>query len=79
MVDRENQLVKTLTASVTPEAFVLNKGKIVYYGAIDDWAIELGKTKKRATVNFVKNAIRCAMANTTPVPSYSKPIGCFID
>lgn len=78
-VDKKRQMVKALTASVTPEAFVMNKGKIIYQGAIDDWAIELGKTKKNATTNFVRNAIQCAMANTVPVPNYNKPIGCFID
>ena len=78
-VDKEKKLVKTLTASVTPEAFVISKGKVVYHGAIDDWAIELGKTKKSSTINFVRNALICAIANKTPVPDYSKPIGCFID
>lgn len=79
LIDKSKNLVKALTANVTPEAFVLNKGKVVYHGAIDDWVIALGKTKKSATTNFVRNAINCIMANTTPVPAYSKPIGCFID
>lgn len=77
--DNEKQLAKALTASVTPESFVLSKGKVIYHGAIDDWAIELGKTKKKATINFVRNAIQCALANTTPAPGYVKPVGCFID
>jgi len=79
LVDKEQKLVKALAANVTPEAFVLSKGKLIYHGAIDDWAIELGKTKAQATINFVRNAIQCAMANTTPVPNYNKPVGCFID
>lgn len=79
LVDEKKQLVKALAASVTPEAFVLNRGKVVYRGAIDDWAIALGKTKKKAALNFVRNAIQCALAGTTPVPDYSKPVGCFID
>jgi len=79
LVDNEKQLVKTLAASVTPEAFVLSKGKTIYYGAIDDWAIELGKTKKKATINFVRNAIQGTMANITPVLDYIRPVGCFIE
>jgi thiol-disulfide isomerase/thioredoxin len=79
LVDRKKSLARSLSASVTPEAFVLRKGKIVYHGAIDDWAIALGKTRNKATVNFVRNAIQSAMASKTPVPDYTKPIGCFID
>ena len=79
LVDPQKQLVKSLAATVTPEAVVLNKGNLVYHGAIDDWAIELGKIKKKAAINFVRNAIQCVMTNTTPFPSYTKPIGCFID
>lgn len=79
LVDRKKLLVRALTATVTPEAFVLNEGKVVYHGAIDDWAIDLGKTKKSATVSFVRNAVHCAISNTTPVPNYNKPVGCFID
>ncbi len=79
LVDKDKKLVKALGATTTPESFVLNKGAIVYHGAIDDWAIELGKTKNKATTSFVRTAIHCAMANTSPVPDYHKPIGCFID
>jgi thiol-disulfide isomerase/thioredoxin len=79
LVDKKKQLVKSLAANVTPEAFVLQKEKVIYHGAIDDWVIELGKTKNRATINFVRNAVQCAMANTTPFPNYQKPVGCFID
>jgi thiol-disulfide isomerase/thioredoxin len=78
-IDKRKLLVQTLAASVTPEVFVLNKGKVVYHGAIDDWAIDLGKTKQHATINFVRNAVQCAISNTTPVPNYNKPIGCFIE
>lgn len=79
LIDKEKQLVRALNANVTPEAFVLQQGKLIYHGAIDDWAIELGKTKKKATTNFVRNAVQCAMANTKPFPNYNKPVGCFID
>jgi thiol-disulfide isomerase/thioredoxin len=79
LVDDKKLLVRALAASVTPEAFVFNNGKMVYHGAIDDWVIDLGKTKKGATNNFIRNAVQCAISNTTPVPDYRKPIGCFID
>ena len=79
LVDNKKKLVRSLSATVTPEAFVFHKEKLIYHGAIDDWAIELGKTKKKATVNFVRNAIQCVIDNTIPVSHYNKPIGCFID
>ena len=79
LVDSSKQLAKALAATVTPEAFVLQKGAIVYHGAIDDWAIDLGKTKNRAAVNFVRSALQSAIAGTVPATRYSKPVGCFID
>lgn len=79
LVDNDKKLVKNLAASITPEAFVMNKSKLVYQGAIDDWVIELGKTKKQASVHFLRNALQSILANQTPAYSYIKPIGCFID
>ncbi|GAA4174482.1 redoxin domain-containing protein [Sphingobacterium ginsenosidimutans] len=78
--DNKMVLVGSLQATVTPEAFLLDRsGKIVYHGAIDDWVVKLGKTKQVATVNYLENAIEDLLNNTKILSSYIKPIGCYIE
>lgn len=78
--DEKLKLITTLKATVTPEVFLIDSyGKIVYHGAIDDWAIKLGKTKQQATVNYLENAIEGLLTNTAVETRYVKPIGCYIE
>jgi len=78
--DEKLELISALKATVTPEAFLIDSyGKIVYHGAIDDWAIKLGKTKQQATVNYLENAIEGLLNNTAVETRYVKPIGCYIE
>ena len=78
-LDDDKELVRALGASVTPECFVLNKGKVLYHGAIDNWVIALGRTKNKATVSFLKDAVQSVLSNKSPAPEYIKPTGCLID
>lgn len=78
--DEKLELISALKATVTPEVFLIApSGKVVYHGAIDDWAIKLGKTKQQATVNYLENAIEGLLNNTTVETRYVKPIGCYIE
>jgi len=73
-------LAQTLNASVTPEVFVINaKGELVYAGAIDNWAVDLGQ-KRQVITAFYLNDVLGAIVNNTPIP-YSKTtaVGCFIE
>lgn len=79
LVDSKKTLVKNLSATVTPEAFVISKGNVIYHGAIDDWAISLGKMRNGASTNFLQDAIHSAILDKAPVTSYQNPVGCFID
>ena len=79
LVDSKKTLVRNLSATITPEAFVISKGKVIYHGAIDDWAISLGKVRYSATNNFLEDAIRSAILNKLPATNYQNPVGCFID
>lgn len=78
--DEKLELISALKATVTPEVFLIDSsGKVVYHGAIDDWAIKLGKTKQQATVNYLENAIEGLLNNTAVETRYVKPIGCYIE
>lgn len=78
--DEDNKLVKYLGASITPEAFVIDKnGKIVYSGRIDNWAYELGKKRKIITEHNLKDAIESVLHNQSVKVTKTRAVGCFIE
>ena len=80
LADRASGLVKKLSATTTPEAFLLNdKNSILYHGSIDDWAISLGKQRKTATQNYLQDAINNYLAGMPISIKETKPIGCLIN
>ena len=78
--DENNELVKFLNASVTPEVFLLDKNaRVIYSGRIDNWAYELGKKRKVITDHNLKDGINALLAGKPiPVPK-TKAVGCFIE
>jgi peroxiredoxin len=73
--DESQKIGRQFGASVTPEAFVLDKGRnIVYTGAIDD-NLQAGKVEKK----YLENALDALLAGK-PVPtSETRPTGCSIE
>lgn len=78
--DENNELVKFLNATITPEVFLLNKNaQVIYSGRIDNWAYELGKKRKVITDHNLKNALN-ALLGGKPIPvTKTKAVGCFIE
>ncbi len=67
-------------AQLTPEAHVLdNKGKLMYRGAIDNWAISLGKKRLRATSNYLHDALSNFVTGERIDPKVTEPVGCYIE
>jgi len=80
LLDVNNNISNLLNATTVPEVFLIdNNGKIKYNGAIDNWAIELGKNRGVATQHFLLNAINEVDEGKTVNIKYVKPIGCIID
>lgn len=80
IMDPDNRLATFLAASVTPEAFVLDRsGKLAYQGAIDDWAIALGKKKRMAQQHYLDDALSALAKGERPVTSYVPAVGCIIE
>lgn len=78
--DTNKQLVKALSATVTPEIFLLDQQrKIVYRGAIDNWAVCLGKQRVTATQHFFKNAIEDYLRGMPVAVKQTQPVGCLIN
>ncbi|MRG43573.1 redoxin domain-containing protein [Chitinophaga sp. SYP-B3965] len=77
--DKNEALVSYTHATITPEVFLYDsKGVLLYKGAIDDWAISLGKKKRQAEQHYLRNAIDNYLQHKEVNPSQTKAVGCFI-
>lgn len=77
--DKKDALVKYTCATITPEVFLYDSHKaLVYKGAIDDWAISLGKKRTQAEHHYLSDAIDNFLQHKQVSPSETKAVGCFI-
>lgn len=80
LLDADFDLVRELHATITPESFVFDRnGKLVYSGAIDNWAVDLGQKRQVITEFYVRDVLN-AMLQHKEIP-YTKTtaVGCFIE
>lgn len=80
LLDPNKELADLLRPTVTPEAFVIDKaGSIIYSGAIDNWAVDLGKKREVVTEFYLRDVLR-ALTQGQAIP-YAKTtaVGCFIE
>lgn len=75
VVDDTSAVARAFGASVTPEAFLFDKGgKLAYHGTIDDNRKEPDKVKAR----YLKDALDAVVAGKAPAVSETKGLGCGI-
>lgn len=80
LTDSAKRLVGKLGAKVTPEVFLLDAhDKILYSGAIDNWAIDLGQKRSKATIHYLADAIASAVQGRPIALVSSKAVGCYIN
>jgi hypothetical protein len=80
LLDPDFKLAGALGAEITPEVFFTAQGgKIIYQGAIDDWAISLGQKKLRVENDYLEAAIMAFQQNKVISPAKTKAVGCFIE
>ena len=64
--DPKHQLVESLKATTTPEAFVIRRDGdhwvVVYRGLIDNLYADVGRRRRNATQFYVREAIASAVA-----------------
>lgn len=77
-VDTNLNMARAAGATITPEAVVLHRGRVVYRGAIDDWSVQLGKTKGTPT-HFWLHEVLQAIQSKSVVPAHQPAIGCRIN
>lgn len=67
-------------ATTTPEVFVIDPiGKIEYQGAIDNWAISLGKQRQVISEHYLRDALTELLANKRVTISKTRAVGCIIE
>jgi len=75
VVDETSNLARAFGASVTPEAFLFDKGgKLAYHGTIDDNHKDPDQVAKR----YLKDALDAVVAGKPPAVAETKGIGCGI-
>jgi peroxiredoxin len=75
VVDESSQVARAFGATVTPEAFLFDKGgKLVYHGAVDDNHKEPAKVQS----HFLTDALDAVIAGKAPRLRESKSLGCGI-
>ena len=78
--DSSMQLTKYLQATVTPQVVLLNQHmQLIYSGAIDNWAIAVGKKRSKATEFYLLNAIESTLHKQPVLISHTRPVGCKIN
>ena len=79
-IDDKMELTKYLQATVTPQVILLNKSmQQLYSGAIDDWAVSVGKKRLVASEHYAVNAIEQSLHNSPVLLAKTKPVGCKIN
>jgi hypothetical protein len=76
--DPAHALVKFTGATVTPEAVVYAKGRVVYRGRIDDRYVDLGLERPAPTVHDLADALTAVLAGRPVTHSTTQAVGCFI-
>ncbi|RYY21202.1 MAG: redoxin domain-containing protein [Chitinophagaceae bacterium] len=79
-IDPEKKITETVKATVTPEVVLFrNDGRIVYRGAIDDWAVSPGKNKLKANNHYLLKAIEATLSDKNAIIRNTKPVGCLVN
>jgi hypothetical protein len=77
--DREHVLVKLSHVQITPEVAVFDHSrKLVYDGRIDDWYIDLSRSRPAPTTHELEDAIRAAQSGTSLARNEIRGVGCYI-
>lgn len=77
--DPEHNLVKLGHVQITPEVAVFNRNRrLIYSGRIDNWYLDLGRSRPAPTTHELSDAIQAASAGKLPATSQVRGVGCYI-
>lgn len=79
-LDRENELCRTLGASITPEVCLIAADqRLKYRGAIDNWAVSLGRKRTVTTEFYLKDALSAIAGGKEIETKTTEAVGCLIE
>jgi hypothetical protein len=76
--DPEHALVKATGAQVTPQAVLYSAAGRVYSGRIDDFYVDAGRTRPKATQRDLRLALDATIAGKPVAHPETQAVGCFI-
>jgi Redoxin len=80
ILDSSQKTTKSLGATVTPEAIILNdSNEVLYRGRINDLYSSIGKRKHSASANDLDINLKMALQNIVIPQPWREAIGCFIN
>lgn len=77
--DKDGRYVRMASATVTPEAAVFVRGKLVYRGRIDDQFAGFGVARREPFRHDLEEVLASIAAGKVPAPRVTKAIGCAIE
>lgn len=79
IIDKDYFLSNKLKAEITPQVFLLDKNlNLIYEGAIDNWAPELGKKRDIITEHYLRDALRQRKDGEEINTNRTRAVGCKI-
>ncbi len=80
LLDPEHRMTAALGATITPEAFLVDRaGRVVYAGRIDDRFADLGKPRRAPRTRELRDAIEAVLAGREVVVARTRAVGCLIE
>ena len=79
LLDPILQLTRSLGASVTPQAVVVERNNILYSGAIDNAYLALGKKQATTTAFYLKDALLAIQKKESVKIKKTNAVGCLIE
>ena len=76
--DPQLKFAKEFGVTVTPECVVLQQGKLIYRGRIDNRFVAFGKMRPAPTSHDLENVLEAVSKGKTVARKFTKAIGCFI-
>ena len=77
--DPHHALVKLAQVQITPEVAVFNRShQLIYDGRIDNWYVDLGRSRAAPSTHELDDAIQTAAAGKTPAVKQVRGVGCYI-
>jgi peroxiredoxin len=80
LIDSGFVLSRHYGARITPEVHLIDReGYSRYSGAIDNWAISLGRKRLKPTAHYLADAVENHLSGSPIEPKKTEAVGCFIE